>query len=307
MTLHIPSLPLSKSTFHPSGSSILFTGTRPFYYTYDLPSQRCLRSPRNLFGSVPDPTSPNSLTTHRFSPDGSLLAVAGRRGAVSVLDWSQVGVGAVVADLRSGRGGAVAALEWSRDGKELSVLGGRDGAEVEVWDVGQRKVVRKWRDDRAYGGTVLESSRGGEYTAIGSTTGIVNVYSSTSLSAKSLDLRPDPLKSLEHLTTPITSLAFHPSSELLVTASRAKRDQLKLVRIIPLRYSCAMRDADPRLAWLTSQYHLPTLTAYQNFPAMNAPYKRVSSLGFSANGEYLASGNQQGAVLLYRVKHYRST
>ena len=167
MTLHIPSLPLLKSTFHPTGSSILFTGPRPYYYTYDLASQRCLRSARNLFGSVPDATSPNSLATHKFSPDGHFLAVAGRRGAVSVLDWSNVGVGAVVADLRSGRGGAVMSLDWSHDGRELSVLGGRDGAEVEVWNIAEKKVVRKWRDDRAFGGMVMNSSRGGDYTAIG--------------------------------------------------------------------------------------------------------------------------------------------
>ena len=167
MTLHIPSLPLTRSTFHPSGSSLLLTGTRPFYYTYDLPSQRCLRSPRNLFGSVPSPTSPNSLTRHAFSPDGSLLAVAGRRGAVSVLEWSGTGVGAVVADLRSGRGGSVVDTVWSLDGRELSVLGGRDGAEVEVWDLGQRRVARKWGDDRAYGGSVMRRSADGGFTAVG--------------------------------------------------------------------------------------------------------------------------------------------
>lgn len=96
-----------------------------------------------------------------------MLAVAGRRGAVSVLDWSGIGVGAVIAELRSGRGGSVAAMTWSRDSTELSVLGGRDGAEVEVWNVGQRQVVRKWRDDRAYGGTTMELSPNGEYTAVG--------------------------------------------------------------------------------------------------------------------------------------------
>jgi len=58
-------------------------------------------------------------------------------------------------------------LDWSLDGSELCVLGGRDGAEVEVWNVGERKVVRRWRDDRAFGGMVMQSSRGGEYTAIG--------------------------------------------------------------------------------------------------------------------------------------------
>lgn len=252
MTLHIPSLPLTRTTFHPSGSSILFTGSRPFYYTYDLASQRCLRSPRNLFGSLQTPTSPNSLTRHAFSPDGSLLAVAGRRGAVSVLDWNTSGVGAVIADLRSGRGGAVCGLVWSLDGKELSVLGGRDGAEVEVWNVGERKVVRKWSDDRAFGGVMMVQSRSGEYTAIGwvgfprgcyisssdkwmsttdirSSTGIVNVYSSSSLNGNSFDIRPEPVKSLEHLTTPISSLAFNPSSELLVTGSKSKKNQLKMV------------------------------------------------------------------------------
>lgn len=167
MTLHIPSLPLTRSTFHPSGSSVLLTGTRPFYYTYDLPSARCIRSPRNLFGSVQTPSSPNSLTRHAFSPDGTLLAVAGRRGAVSVLDWSGTGVGAVLAELRSGRGGTVVDLVWSLDSRELSVLGGRDGAEVEVWDVGERKVVRKWQDDRAFGGTVMRRSPDGNFTAVG--------------------------------------------------------------------------------------------------------------------------------------------
>jgi U3 small nucleolar RNA-associated protein 18 len=167
LTLHIPSLPLTKSTFHPSGSTLLLTGTRPYYYTYDLPSQRCLRSPRNLFGSLPGPSAPQSLTKHAFSPDGSLLAVASLRGNVVILDWSNSGVGAVVAELKTGRGGTTADLVWGKGSKELSVLGGRDGAEVEVWDVGERRICRKWRDDRAFGGTVLRTSLDGEYTAIG--------------------------------------------------------------------------------------------------------------------------------------------
>ena len=113
LTIHVPSLPLERATFHPSGTSLLLTGNRPFYYTYDLISSRCLRSPRDLFGSAMSPTSPNSLTRHAFSPDGSLLAVAGRRGAVSILDWSGSGVGAVVAELKSGRGGSISDLTWS--------------------------------------------------------------------------------------------------------------------------------------------------------------------------------------------------
>ena len=112
------------------------------------------------------PTSPNNLSRHAFSPDGSLLAVAGTRGAVSILDWSGSGVGAVVAELKSGRGGSVSDLVWS-GAAELSVLGGRDGAEVEVWDVGMRKVKGKWRDDRCFGASIMRLSDDGRYTAVG--------------------------------------------------------------------------------------------------------------------------------------------
>ncbi|WVQ77938.1 hypothetical protein IAT38_000018 [Cryptococcus sp. DSM 104549] len=288
MTLHIPSLPLSRTTFHPSGTSLFLSGNRPFYYTYDLASQRCLRSPRNLFGSSNTPSTPNSLHRHSFSPDGSLLAVAGRRGAVSILEWNGggAGAGAVVAEFRSGRGGSVEDFTWGKEGRELSVLGGRDGAEVEVWDVRERRIVRKWRDDRALGGLIMQSSADGAYTAVGSNTGIVNLYSSSSLtsgpsssSSGFVELAPEPIKSLEHLTMPISTMAFHPSSEVLVTASTGRKDLLKI-------------------------YHLPTATAFSNWPTPNTPLGRVTKTGFSSNGEYLTVGNQRGAVLLWSLRHF---
>jgi U3 small nucleolar RNA-associated protein 18 len=77
-----------------------------------------------------------------------------------------------------------------------------------------------------------------------SNTGIVNLYSTSSLSAlpkrnaskerpdagvAALDLRPEPIKSLEHLTNPITSLAFHPEGEIIAAAASRPKDQIKLV------------------------------------------------------------------------------
>lgn len=56
-------------------------------------------------------------------------------------------------------------MVWSSDGSTLSVLGGRSGDEVEVWDVAERKVLRQWKDDRAYGGLMMR--RGPNHTAIG--------------------------------------------------------------------------------------------------------------------------------------------
>ena len=54
----------------------------------------------------------------------------------------------------------------------------------------------------------------------------------------------------------------------------------------------------------TTQYHLPSGSAYSNWPVQTTPLGRVSTLGFSSGGEYLATGNQRGKVLLYSLKHF---
>ena len=82
-----------------------------------------------------------------------------------MLEWHK-GAGAVVSELKSGRGGSIGSLLWT-GGRELSVLGGRDGTEVEVWDVGERKVIRKWSDERMFGGDLMRESGDGRYTAVG--------------------------------------------------------------------------------------------------------------------------------------------
>jgi U3 small nucleolar RNA-associated protein 18 len=74
-------------------------------------------------------------------------------------------------------------------------------------------------------------------------------------------------------------MAFHPSGELFASASSAKQKQLKL-------------------------YHLPTGTAFSNWPTNNTPLGRVNSLAFSSGGEYMAAGNTKGAVLLWNLKHF---
>ncbi|CAG8767588.1 3155_t:CDS:2, partial [Acaulospora colombiana] len=50
-TVHIPSLPISSAIYHPSGSHIVLTGQRPFFFKYDLQSGACIKSPRGFWGS----------------------------------------------------------------------------------------------------------------------------------------------------------------------------------------------------------------------------------------------------------------
>ncbi|TBU58877.1 WD40 repeat-like protein [Dichomitus squalens] len=223
-TLHIPALPLNNATFHPGGTSVLLTGPRPFYYTYDLQTGTTQRSPRGLWGTTFTNTNQaaqdGSMEVCAFDKTGSVLAVAGRRGHVHLVDW-RTGGGQVVGSVKMNAGAK--SLWWS--GEELLTLS--EDSEVYVWDVGQRKCVRRWKDDGGYGSQLLGGDRTGQYLAIGSKVGFVNVYGSDAAQG-SID-RPKALKTLGNLTTTITSLRFNHDSQLLAIASNVKKDQLRMV------------------------------------------------------------------------------
>ena len=210
-TLHVPSLPITSQTsaqFHPSGSSLLLAGPRPFFYTHDLQSGTTTRHARGLWGvtfsGASDTTaallsslSHNSRKRPRkasgdgnansrgisegmelsaFSPyPGDILAVAGRGGHVHLVDWKS-GAGQVVTSLKCGAaGGGVKGLWWvppttsatqgspsplgssslvepssASSRPHLAVLSG--DAEVYLWDIGQRRCVRRWKDEGGFKG-----------------------------------------------------------------------------------------------------------------------------------------------------------
>ena len=191
---------------------MLFSGPRPFFYTYDLQKGASTMHRRGLWGSgdIFDDSAvvsvgrrkrtgekgggasnrgniTSSTFTHTaFSPcTGSLLAVAGRGGVVHLVDWKS-GAGQVVGSLTctsggGGGGGGIQGLWWvpggggkdaalgdrngggggiSDDEKHLAVLTGE--AEVYIWDVGQRRCVKRWKDEGGYrgAGRVLAGSGG---------------------------------------------------------------------------------------------------------------------------------------------------
>ncbi|KAJ6612263.1 WD40-repeat-containing domain protein [Mycena sp. CBHHK59/15] len=297
-TLHIPSLPLSQSsiTFHPSGASLLLTGSRPFYFVYDLQrgemqhkagralstSQRKRGRGRAIADASQDTTiSVETMDITAFNPSGDILAVAGREGNVHLVDWKS-GAGQVVGKLKCG--GSVKALWWTgagADGGELATLTG--DSEVYLWDVGERRCLRRWKDEggfRGSGRVMTGSSKG--WLAIGSNTGLVNVYGSESFrheDTASFTAQPNPIKTIGHLTTAISTLRFNHDAQVMAVASKEKKDAMRLI-------------------------HLPTLTSFSNWPTSSTPLGHVSAVDFSAQSEYVAVGNTRGKVLLYHLVDY---
>ena len=166
-TVHIPDLPITTATFHPAGTSILLTGPRPYYYSYDLQSGTAQRSPRGLWGTTfnGNEMKDGSMEICAFDPTGEVLAVAGKRGYVHLVDWRS-GAGQVVGSVKMNSG--VKGVWWSRGSSgrnELMSLG--QNSEVYVWDVGERRCVSRWKDDGGYGSHIISGDRGGQYLGIG--------------------------------------------------------------------------------------------------------------------------------------------
>jgi len=193
------------------------------------------------------------------------------------VDW-QSGAGQNVGRLPLPAG--VPTLWWTKgghgDGRELMSLS--ENAEVYVWDIAERKCTRRWQDHGGFGSCVIHGDREGKYVAIGANSGFANVYGSDSTASSSND-QPKPLKTIGNLTTSISTLRFNHDSQLLAIASRSKKDQMRVI-------------------------HLPSLTAFANWPTSNTPLGHVTSIDFSAGSEYAAIGNNRGHVLLYNLRDF---
>ncbi|KAJ3615874.1 hypothetical protein Zmor_012233 [Zophobas morio] len=153
----------------------------------------------------------------------------------------------------------------------LIVIG--DG-EVYVWDLSRRVCIHKFRDEGCLSGTAVANS--GRFIACGSRSGIVNIYDSAACMKTAT---PKPLKSVLNLTTRTDILAFNHDSQILLMASRAQRDHLKLL-------------------------HTGSLSVFSNWPTASTPLRHVHASCFSPNSGYLAIGNDRGHALLYRLSHY---
>ena len=281
--LAIPHHSLRTSTIHPQGQHIYLGSRRRYFHIWDLGTGRVARVTR-IYGHADE-----QRTCERFklSPCGRYMALVGSArkggGAVNILDAR---TGQWICQARvEGRGG-VADLAWWRDGEGLVVIG--KGGQAIEYSVGDQQVVARWQDEGAVGTTVVSmggkigggsnNGLGGDrWIAVGSQSGIVNIYDRNQWSLANVPARPSPKKALQQLVTPTSHLEFSPDGQLLVVASRWKKDALRLV-------------------------HLPSCTVYRNWPTSGTPFGRISSVAWGAEGGLLAVANEQGKIRLWEVR-----
>lgn len=192
-----------------------------------------------------------TMERFKLSPCGRYIGLVGSSrkggGLINILDSKTA---QWIAQVRiDGRGG-VADFAWWSDGEGMTVAS--KNGEVSEWDGRLRRVIARWLDAGAVGTTVLSlggrSGRtqlgGDRWVALGSSSGVVNVYDRREWAAAyaaaspeekkegaaqvGIPRNPVPARAFDHLTTPTSHLVFAPDGQMLVMASRWKRDALKL-------------------------------------------------------------------------------
>lgn len=310
-SLHVKNTPLHRTAFLPpltpnptsetppsasDSTTIYLSSRRRHIHTWSLTTGTITKTSRP-FTSTPHLRATQRTTeSFHLSPCGRYIGFIGsaRKGGgyINILSTSTT---QWLCTCRIDSRGGVADFAWWRNGNGF-VVAGKNG-ECSEYDVPGRRVLGRWRDEGAVGTTVIalggrrsSTSTGGKeeearlllggdrWVAVGSSSGIVNLYDRREWgNNNTIPSAPIPLRVLTQLTTPTSHLRFSSDGQMLVMASRWKKDALRLI-------------------------HLPSCSVYRNWPTDRTPLGRVSSVALSPDGGLLAVGNEQGGVRMWEIR-----
>lgn len=218
---------------------------------------------------LPKEHNVTNLKDMALSPDNKLLATPGRFGEVHIFDTKTKEL------INTFKQEYVStALEFTPDSKYL--LSHSKTNEVSIFDLAASKPHHKWIDEGCLKGTAL--SINGKVLAAASAQGVVNIYDMPSVQRERY---PTPVKAMMNLTTEITNLQFNSTGELLVFGSAEVPEAIKMV-------------------------HFPSGTVFMNFPIQFQKLGKPTAMAFSPNSGYMAVGNRESTVSLFRLKDFAS-
>ncbi|KAK9325628.1 WD40-repeat-containing domain protein [Lipomyces orientalis] len=262
-SLHIRSSPVQTAQFHPDGRRAFAGGRRRYFYIWDLESGSVDRISR-MYGHE---RHQHSMERFKLSPCGRFIGLIGSGGWINLLDASS---GQWISGAKI-EGGQVADFEWSQDGGSMTIA--NSAGEVWEWSTSERRYISRWADYGGIGITTISATD--RWVALGSQSGIVNVYDKT----KKEDDGPKLFCTFDNLVTSISGLKFTHDGQLLGIASRAKKDAFRFA-------------------------HLPSGTVFKNWPTSGTPLGKVTAMAFSGGSEMFVTGNEGGKVRLFKLNHY---
>ncbi|CAN4107590.1 unnamed protein product [Withania somnifera] len=240
----------------------------------DFPIKKASFYPMDLVKASVDKVGPlvgreeKSLESFEVSPDSGMIAFLGNEGYVLLVSSKSK---ELIGTLKMN--GTVRSVAFSDDGQQLLSSGG-DG-QIYHWDLRTRTCIHKGVDEGSINGTALCTSPNGSLFASGSDSGIVNIYNRQEF----LGGKRKPIKAIENLTTKVDFMKFNHDAQILAISSSMKKNSSKLI-------------------------HIPSYTVFSNWPSPNRSVCYPRCLDFSPHGGFMAMGNAEGKVLLYKLHHY---
>ncbi|XP_027736404.1 U3 small nucleolar RNA-associated protein 18 homolog [Empidonax traillii] len=266
-SIYLESFPIYKARFSVDGEQVIATGTHhSMFFVYDMMAGNIIPIPK-VRG-----VEERFLRNFELSPDGSLMLLIGTSGYLHLLSMKTK---ELISTMKVN--GRCTASAFTPDSSKIYSYS-KEG-EVFIWDVRSRKCLHKFEDEGSLEGTCIALSKNNQYVACGSSSGVVNLYT-TDVCLK--EHRPKPVKAIMNLVTSATCVTFNPTTEILAVASRDADEAVKLV-------------------------HIPSYTVFSNFPVFRRKQIYLAqSMDFSPRSGYFSVANNKGKALLFRLKHYSS-
>lgn len=260
-SIYLDNFPISTAHFACSGTKIVVTAKQRYFQIFELTVGQMTKvnGLKGLKGEIYD--------KFIVSPDGNQLAFLGSDG---FLHFASSDTLHYMYSLKMN--GSIDAAAYQSNDTVLTT--GGDG-EVYVWDLRKRRCTQRFVDEGSIGSTAIACSSNKKFVAVGSKSGIVNIYQDDYLKSKN----PTPVKTLKNLLTEVDGLKFNPTCEMLAYYSQSQRQALKLL-------------------------HFPSLTTFNNWPGSRDLIGHVTSVDFSPLSGYMALANDNGYAQLYRLNHY---
>jgi U3 small nucleolar RNA-associated protein 18 len=338
-TSHLTSLfmrnhPFTTTLFHPlaTDARIFLSARRRYFHVWNLASGQ-IETVTRMYGQADEQ---RSMEKFKISPTGAYLAFIGsaRKGG-GVINFLDANTLQWIAQARIESRGGIADFAWWRNGSGITVAG--KNGEITEFSLDSRRVVARWRDEGAVGTTTLalggksksaKSVGGDAYVAIGSSAGIVNVYSraswfnepvtapvatSTKPSSKAISKKKSS-QSLKAATKTSVESADDTNAGIPAQPSPLRALDQLTTPISHLAFS-----PDGQVLCMASRWkkdalrlvHMPSCTVYRNWPTAGTPLGRISAVCFGVTGAgetdgegvlKLVVGNEAGRIAAWDIR-----
>ncbi|NXQ48015.1 UTP18 protein, partial [Catharus fuscescens] len=213
-SIYLESFPIYKARFSVDGEQVIATGTHhSMFFVYDMIAGTIIPIPK-VRG-----VEEKFLRNFELSPDGSFMLLIGTSGYLHLLSMKTK---ELISTMKVN--GRCTASAFTPDSSKIYSYS-KEG-EVFIWDVRSRKCLHKFEDEGSLEGKCIAVSKNNQYVACGSSSGVVNLYTTDGCLKEK---HPKPVKAIMNLVTSATCVTFNPTTEILAVASRDTDEAVKLV------------------------------------------------------------------------------